>query len=82
MKCPVDGELSSERKKALTFCDAGPASRCFHNEDELYSLFVIHTARPVFETGCICVVIIEGFLFCPNKKALLFCIEKRRFFHA
>ena len=71
VKCPMDGELSSERKKVVRLLRCRTRIPLFHNEDEY--LFIIHTASLFFKTGRICVVIIEGFLFVNTKIPSCFC---------
>ena len=67
VKCPVDGELSPERKKVICLLRCRTRIPLFHDEDERKFLFIIHTAKPVFQAGRICFVIIEGFLFQIQK---------------
>ena len=45
VKCPMDGELSSERKKAVRLLRCRTRIPLFHDEDERKFLFIIHTAN-------------------------------------
>jgi len=67
-------------KSRISACDAGLASRCFimkKNNPLCYPYSQTCFGRCI----CVGIVIIEGFLFAKkSKKALLFPIEKRRYF--
>ena len=68
VKCPMDGELSSERKKAVRLLRCRTRIPLSHDEDERKILFIIHTAKPVFlKQDVFAFVIIEGFLFRIQK---------------
>ena len=58
VKCPVDGELSPERKKVICLLRCRTRIPLFHDEDERKFLFIIHTAKPVFN---------GAYLLCDNR---------------
>ena len=59
VKCPMDGELSSERKKAVRLLRCRTRIPLSHDEDERKILFIIHTAKPVFLN--------RAYLRCDNR---------------
>lgn len=81
VKCPVDGELSSERKSVL-LCGAKLASRCFIMKKKEISL--LSCSQTCFYTGVFALsLIIEGFFMdtiaLRIPKSLLFGCKKEDF---